>query len=879
MRSLVHEQVIAHSLEWAEGALAGLVDENVAYLDVDEWGRSFVDDVFAETTVINYAHTFGEANGNFTPDHQHPGIPGNLLSTDNYQSDFVTYLRFDAPGLYTMGVNSDDNFRVTLGDQVGRQYLEVLAPAGIAGGVAAVPSVIQLNANLGGPLPTTPIEGDVVYLGEGCRANPEDPNPITEDLTGKVALFIRGTCSFVEKSRNAQERGAIAVIIANNQANELNFPIIMGGDGFDVSIPVMMTDYDDGQTLINNAAGLRVSVGKDTNLQLGEFNNGTGRGATDTLFSFYVPQAGVYPFRCTYQQGGGGANVEWFTVTEDGTKILVNDTVEGAILAYRARTFTPPLAVTGVGLNFGADEAGGALVATDVAGAPGVAQANWNNLNALSGSSSALVGDAAGTAQEIATTVEWTSNGTWASTGRGEENNALTGANRTLMTGYLDTGADTTSTVTLSALPEELTEAEYGYDVYVYGLGGVAGRGGSYRMVDPFSGAVLRSYIKAQSPENPTEHVMVPTTDPNAWGAGTYLVFRNLEAGSIRIEATTVDPWGFGSPNRAPINAVQLVPATEPPPSAKFNIAWVSFHPADDTPSTAAADAGFTRAPDAGYTDLLEAAGHTVTRIVSSGTPDAGLLNTFDLVIISRSVPSGHYQDANAGRWNAIQTPIIVMGGYAIRQNRMGYTTGNTIPDTDRPVSLRVNDPGHPVFAGIALDAQNIMVNGYAGIVTFNELVQRGISVNTDPVAGDGTVLAVIDTEGDPANNGMIVGEWQAGATMGNTAADTLGGHRLVLLSGSREQGITSEGAGIYDLTEDGARILLNAVGYMAVPKTLFAPPVIADGNITITWSGAGELQTATSIAGPWSGTGNTSGSFTEAVGAGNKYYRVQRTE
>jgi hypothetical protein len=342
------------------------------------------------------------------------------------------------------------------------------------------------------------------------------------------------------------------------------------------------------------------------------------------------------------------------------------------------------------------------------------------------------------------------------------------------------------------------------------------------------------------------------------------------DSGTYAVKVT--GPGGTVTSNNSVVTVGEM-------PSTGYNIAWVSFHAADDAPSANAATAGFTLAPDVGYTDLLQAAGHNVTRIVTSGTPNASALNKFDLIVISRSVPSSHYQDGNAANWNAISTPTIVMGGYVIRQNRMGYTTGTTIPDTDRPVSLLVNDPAHPVFAGIDLDAANTMVNPFAGIVTFGELVQLGISVNTDPVAGGGTVLAVIATEGDPANAGMVIGEWQAGAIMGNAAANVLGGHRLVFLSGSREQGITSEGAGIYDLTEDGAKMFLNAVNYMAVPKTVLEAPVIADGNITINWSGEGELETATEINGPWTPTGNTSGSFSEALGDGNKYYRITRPE
>jgi hypothetical protein len=47
------------------------------------------------------------------------------------------------------------------------------------------------------------------------------------------------------------------------------------------------------------------------------------------------------------------------------------------------------------------------------------------------------------------------------------------------------------------------------------------------------------------------------------------------------------------------------------------NIAWISFHPADNSPSAGAAGLGFTNAPDEPYTRLLRANGHTVTRVVT----------------------------------------------------------------------------------------------------------------------------------------------------------------------------------------------------------------------------------------------------------------------
>jgi len=248
-------------------------------------------------------------------------------------------------------------------------------------------------------------------------------------------------------------------------------------------------------------------------------------------------------------------------------------------------------------------------------------------------------------------------------------------------------------------------------------------------------------------------------------------------------------------------------------------IGWVSFHAGDDIPSANAAAAGFNSAPDVGYTQLLQANGHNVTRIITSASPDPSVLNLFDLVIVSRSVPSSHYQGAGATAWNSITAPIIVMGGYVMRSSRMGYTTGTTIPDTAGTIGLEVLAPSHPVFDGISLDGDNA-VGAYAGIVDFLGTPQRGISVNTDPVAGGGTILATVATTGDPAFGGTIIGEWMTGAVMANGSADTLAGHRLAFLSGSREaSGLTSEGAGIYDLTPAGAQMFLNAVDYMAVPE------------------------------------------------------------
>ncbi|HEX6305935.1 MAG TPA: S8 family serine peptidase, partial [Anaerolineales bacterium] len=73
------------------------------------------------------------------------------------------------------------------------------------------------------------------------------PN-ISEDLTGTIALIDRGVCSFTTKIRNAQNAGAIGVLVANNVAGD---PVAMAHDGTDPfpTIPAAMVSKDNGAAM------------------------------------------------------------------------------------------------------------------------------------------------------------------------------------------------------------------------------------------------------------------------------------------------------------------------------------------------------------------------------------------------------------------------------------------------------------------------------------------------------------------------------------------------------------------------------------------------------------------------------------------------------
>lgn len=286
------------------------------------------------------------------------------------------------------------------------------------------------------------------------------------------------------------------------------------------------------------------------------------------------------------------------------------------------------------------------------------------------------------------------------------------------------------------------------------------------------------------------------------------------------------------------------------------DIAWVSFHPADETPTANAANWGFTNAPDAGYTALLRANGHNVVRFVTSDTPDVASLNTNDLVILSRSVPSGHYElDAETAAWNGITAPMIIVNGYLTRNTRLGLTTGGTMVDANSTeVRLRASVPAHPVFAGVSLDSSNLMVNAYARRMTIvtnqttgGTTLQNGISVNNNTLIGGGSIIGVVGTAGDAAVNGTIVAEFPPGLSTSTSPADVLGARRLMVLTGSREaNGVSSEGAGVYDLLPDGEKVFLNAVNYLTGNSQ---PVVVALNPLVGTNLYAGDWWTFTPTA------------------------------
>ena len=95
---------------------------------------------------------------------------------------------------------------------------------------------------------------------------------------------------------------------------------------------------------VNSDDGFEVTSGpslKDqASIVLGLWDD--SRGTSETRFDIYVEEDGIYPVRLLWWEGGGGASVEFYSILENGNRILINDPDNpNAIKAYRSATERP----------------------------------------------------------------------------------------------------------------------------------------------------------------------------------------------------------------------------------------------------------------------------------------------------------------------------------------------------------------------------------------------------------------------------------------------------------------------------------------------------------------------------------------------------------
>lgn len=163
--------------------------------------------------------------------------------------------------------------------------LQVNSPASVAGKYEAVeaaftPTLATTGARTGSLVPSVPQDGCAPPTNGG-------------DIAGNLALIERGTCAFTAKILNAENAGAIGVVVYNNVAGA---PIIMGkaeDDHTVVTVPAEMITLNAGTKLANAISG-----GASVNATMGpDIKTGTRFGDTLADFSSRGPGQGGSLFK------------------------------------------------------------------------------------------------------------------------------------------------------------------------------------------------------------------------------------------------------------------------------------------------------------------------------------------------------------------------------------------------------------------------------------------------------------------------------------------------------------------------------------------------------------------------------------------------------
>ena len=193
-----------------------------------------------------YHYGFDPQSGNFqSHNYGEGGAAGDYVYAQAQDSSGVgTNYALNNANFYTPGDGSNPVMQMYLWDKPENPFdlFTVNTPEELAGNYEVSPAT-----DWAGQISIEPITGDVVLVDDGTTWGVEGCDELVNDLTGKIALISRGTCEFGMKSLNAENAGAIAVIIYNNVAGMVN--MAAGAVGADVTIPSVFMGKLDGELL------------------------------------------------------------------------------------------------------------------------------------------------------------------------------------------------------------------------------------------------------------------------------------------------------------------------------------------------------------------------------------------------------------------------------------------------------------------------------------------------------------------------------------------------------------------------------------------------------------------------------------------------------
>lgn len=189
-----------------------------------------------------YHYGFDEQSGNFQENNYgRGGTAGDYVNADAQDGSGTNNANFATPG-----DGSNPRMQMFLWNPPGTvvEGLTINSPAALAGGYNTS------FAGFGPSLSNISVTGDLALVAGNVGTSTQGCGTLTNAATvaGKIAVVDRGGCTFVEKTLNAQNAGAIGVIVVNNTGGN---PTPLGGNDPTITIPAVMVSQANGTSIKN----------------------------------------------------------------------------------------------------------------------------------------------------------------------------------------------------------------------------------------------------------------------------------------------------------------------------------------------------------------------------------------------------------------------------------------------------------------------------------------------------------------------------------------------------------------------------------------------------------------------------------------------------
>lgn len=194
-----------------------------------------------------YDHGFDEISGNGQQDNFRRGGIG----TDPMHVEIMDYSDVNNAYMSTPLDGSSPTMQLYLWSNPGKKVLVVTTNGSKQNYVVTSASFGAQKFNLSNKKIVL-VDDGVVLQADGSLGSTADacqtPLINASELKGAIALIDRGDCLFVEKAKNAQDAGAVGVLIANNKSDAMITMANSGDPSFDkaVTLPVLGINQDAG---------------------------------------------------------------------------------------------------------------------------------------------------------------------------------------------------------------------------------------------------------------------------------------------------------------------------------------------------------------------------------------------------------------------------------------------------------------------------------------------------------------------------------------------------------------------------------------------------------------------------------------------------------